>query len=256
MADFREVDVERSERFWTCRASVEEKLFTLKGHAAWRVWAVLSSMADVGGSSFPSVRYVAERTGMTEQSVRNGLEALKAVGIVTVQHRNDDAGQPRSNLYTVLTTIGAPSRFEGDPQADLRSPPQKPLRDKDTHTEQDSGNNGRVSLGTKIWLLADRTSVMSTMKGLAPLPFTSDAFVEQLIAWADFRRSEKRNPLTWTSLIKQLRQCKDYGEAGAIASMEQSMSAGWLGLFEPKGAMRQRPLGSEGQSETDYDAER
>lgn len=51
--------------------------------------------------------------------------------------------------------------------------------------------------------------------------------------WAKHRR-EIHKSLTETTCTKQLRQLEGFGLAGALASIEQSITAGWVGLFAPK----------------------
>src|SRR5690606_4011964 len=52
--------------------------------------------------------------------------------------------------------------------------------------------------------------------------------------WQTYRR-EIRKTLTPSTAQKQLRKLAEWGEAKAIAAIEQSVRNGWTGLFDPGG---------------------
>jgi hypothetical protein len=80
-------------------------------------------------------------------------------------------------------------------------------------------------------------------KGRSPVVFPpsldTPEFAEAWADWEAFRR-EKRKYLTDTSVNKQLAMLETFGVEGAIASIEQSITNGWQGLFEPKGGAAPR----------------
>ena len=61
----------------------------------------------------------------------------------------------------------------------------------------------------------------------------TDAFREAWEAWADDRR-ERGKKLTTRAIAGQIKKLEAWGHDRAIASIEQSIGAGWTGLFEPK----------------------
>ena len=52
--------------------------------------------------------------------------------------------------------------------------------------------------------------------------------------WTEYRRESKKK-LTKSTITRQLGSLAKLGEEAAIASIDQSISNGWTGLFEPKG---------------------
>ena len=52
--------------------------------------------------------------------------------------------------------------------------------------------------------------------------------------WTEYRRESKKK-LTKSTITRQLGSLAKLGEDAAIASIDQSISNGWTGLFEPKG---------------------
>ena len=59
--------------------------------------------------------------------------------------------------------------------------------------------------------------------------------------WTEYRRESKKK-LTKSTITRQLGSLAKLGEEAAIASIDQSISNGWTGLFEPKGGAA-RPSG-------------
>ena len=258
------IAVRRSSRFFTTRVEVEQRLMQLTGHAAWRVWVVLSVMADTEDRSFPSVGYIAKRASLTQQSVRNGLDQLVESDLLHVEHRFDEHGHSRSNLYTVMSSIGSvgardPQEDLGAlPQADLGVPPLVDLSHNNTNSKQDktTGAAGAASgsslhdIGRGLWLDAEQGIVRCPKRERLLLPYRSERFIAALCEWAAFRRHDRRSPLTVRSLKGQLKKMAEWGEAGAVAAMESSITNGYLGLFETKGATR-----ATGHTTTKYDEE-
>lgn len=71
------------------------------------------------------------------------------------------------------------------------------------------------------------------------LPYGSTEFAS---AWSDWvqHRKEIRHPLKPKTVEAQLELLKGMGESAAIASIQQSITNGWQGLFEPKGSSKPR----------------
>lgn len=71
--------------------------------------------------------------------------------------------------------------------------------------------------------------------------------------WAEYRRTEKRNSLTWTSVRNQLKDMERAGAEASIKAMETAMTSGWTGVFpdESKATMtKQRGRGTDQDRET------
>jgi hypothetical protein len=65
-----------------------------------------------------------------------------------------------------------------------------------------------------------------------PPGLDTEAFRAAYARWAAFRR-EKRQALKPSTVELQLKKLAAWGEAGAVASIEQSITQGWTGLFDP-----------------------
>ena len=76
---------------------------------AVRLYALLARYADYeDGSSFPSRRTLADRLGRSVDSIDRAARDLEAAGGLIIEHRQDDAGDPTTNRWTVVRT--APAR--------------------------------------------------------------------------------------------------------------------------------------------------
>lgn len=79
---------------------------------------VLIAIADHTGddaSAFPSQRRLGALTGLSERSVRDALEELEKLGVLSVELRKAPSGHGRHSLYTVLDeTLAALPHVAGD----------------------------------------------------------------------------------------------------------------------------------------------
>lgn len=75
---------------------------------------ILAAMSDQAGTCFPSVRYLASMSSMSERSVQRCLACLKARGLIEIKTRRSSSGGQSSNLFRILA---------GDA---LKSTPTKP----------------------------------------------------------------------------------------------------------------------------------
>jgi hypothetical protein len=66
-----------------------------------------------------------------------------------------------------------------------------------------------------------------------PSSLNTDRFKKAWEEWDKFRR-EKRQRLTPSTVAKQMAKLEEWGEPKAIQSINNSIAAGWTGLFEPK----------------------
>jgi len=61
----------------------------------------------------------------------------------------------------------------------------------------------------------------------------SDEFIEAWLLWVKFRKEIKK-ALPPSTVSRQIKTLAKMGEANAIKSIEQSITQGWTGLFEPR----------------------
>lgn len=89
--------------------------------------------------------------------------------------------------------------------------------------------NGKLATTKKDLTKKDNTK--EDKKGV--LPFSSISFDKAWCEWVQYK-SEKRQRLTSTTIKKQLAMLEGLGEERAIACINNSIRAGWAGLFPPK----------------------
>ena len=79
-------------------------------------------------------------------------------------------------------------------------------------------------------------------------------YPEFLSAWQEWEnyRKEIKKPLKPTSIKAQYKLLSEYGLAGAITSLEQSITNGWIGIFEPKPPPREYSNGGGRRFEAEH----
>jgi hypothetical protein len=84
-----------------------------------------------------------------------------------------------------------------------------------------------------------------------PLSLDTEEFRATWERWLVYRR-EIRKPLKPSTEAAQLKKLAGWGSAKAVTSLEQSITNGWTGFFEPGGGKRSSPA-IPGESEADYE---
>ena len=85
--------------YYFCNIGREQQL----SNSAYKVYHILSSMANKEGTSFLSKSYLATRAGISKSSVYNATKELAALGLIKITERfKKSVGQQTSNLYTIL----------------------------------------------------------------------------------------------------------------------------------------------------------
>jgi DNA-binding transcriptional ArsR family regulator len=89
------------------------KIVTVKGGLKF-VLVTLADLADSEHSCFPGIEYLADKTGIAASTVRNHIESLIALGLVTKETRRRKDGARTSNRYylDVDGTITAAREYE------------------------------------------------------------------------------------------------------------------------------------------------
>jgi len=82
--------------------AIFDRFFPALSGAEVKVYLVLSRHANKHSQCWPSVGTLARETGLTARPVQYALRRLRAKGLVDAQKRWTDAGDPDSNLYTLL----------------------------------------------------------------------------------------------------------------------------------------------------------
>ncbi|MDD1605188.1 MAG: helix-turn-helix domain-containing protein [Methylococcaceae bacterium] len=77
------------------------KQSNLKAHTKI-ILVSLAYRANKNNTCFPSITRIAEDTGQTPRSVKNGIKELEKIGLIKRLFRKNDEGSNRSNLYTII----------------------------------------------------------------------------------------------------------------------------------------------------------
>ena len=88
------------------------------------VLIALADYADEAGAAWPSISTLAEDSGFSRTTVKDALRTLRENGIITIEARTDEAGDPTSNLY--LLHFGGVGREPTHPGQDATHPGQEP----------------------------------------------------------------------------------------------------------------------------------
>ncbi|TCJ29813.1 helix-turn-helix domain-containing protein [Microbacterium sp. PI-1] len=141
--------------------------FCIPSHTAFRTYAAMLAFADLRtGECWPSLAAIADTAGLSRATVARGLEALRALGVVTWKQQHDADGQA-SNRYTVaMDPANAPAaladtaaepvdnlavdtpvslRLRLTPVSDRDSPPSQPETRNENHENKSQRNQTRAS---------------------------------------------------------------------------------------------------------------
>jgi DNA-binding transcriptional MocR family regulator len=92
---------------------------------------------------WPSIKLLARETGLSRTTVKTTLRRLEALGLITIQARQDGEGDPTSNLYTLVDPAvrmlpSQDSQEEGGSAHDLPSVATRPTGGSPPDPEPDS----------------------------------------------------------------------------------------------------------------------
>ena len=89
-----------------------------------------------------------------------------------------------------------------------------------------------VSFTPKLTKANSGSGSVSVSENTEEAWMSGEAFVAAWAAW-ETHRKEKRNAITDTTRLMQRKKLMKMGERRAIATIEHSITNGWLGLYEP-----------------------
>src|SRR5262249_51219896 len=127
---------------------------------ALRVLIVLASYADpVSGEAYPSLKTIAELSGLDRRDVRRAVDELTKGGLLTCQRRFDEAGDLTSTLYRVTIQVGVPAPPPGGadtPTVGVPAPSpgggaRTPLIDHGFEKTSEEGEDARASRLPADW---------------------------------------------------------------------------------------------------------
>ncbi len=197
-------------------------------------------LAKNGLASFTGVNKgtVANLLDTSVYSITKGDEIAQNRGRLGAGKGQAEGGQ-RGRLGADKETTGTPvntndrqhpSQLEGEPRADNGA-------DNGAGQGQAEGEEGATNSHTQAQSHPHKKNTPKPPRGemvlsLDDLPH-SNQFREAWHEWQEFRK-QKRQKLTPASIKKQLTQLSKLNEHDAIASINQSITNGWTGLFDPK----------------------
>jgi hypothetical protein len=186
------------------------------------VYGVVDALDNEDGC-FASNAYLSRHLGLSVRQLQAILADLEGANLVT---RVEEGG--RRVIRTVEKVAlqraladGQQTRTEGDAE-NCMGGVKKTARGGcgKPHTYSKEDNKGdKDTVQQQIWITR--------------LPFGSEAFLTAWKSWVVYRKQLKKS-LTDSSVQAQCKEFVKWGEAGSIASIEQSIKNGWQGLFEPR----------------------
>jgi hypothetical protein len=191
--------------------------------------AVLISLADQAndqGVCWPAISTIGDRTCLSERAVRNALRDLESAGLIESQHRGGT-----SSCYVITPRHDVPPRHEMPPRQEV---PPTPARG--------APHPGTTCRSPRHDVPPNRKEPSENRKGTkskgadAPLVVVPDWIPGE--AWSDFvsHRKSIRKPLTPKAAELAIRTLDELRAKGQhpTAVIEQSIAAGWTGLFPLK----------------------
>jgi hypothetical protein len=175
--------------------------------------------------------------GLTEKGYRVAKQRLAKGGLATFKGAN------KGTIATLIDSrvYSLSKELEGGPRADNRAGKGRAkggegATNSHTHTQSHHNNTPQTPKGDPELALDD-------------LPH-SERFRKSWHEWEQYRK-ERKKKITPTTRKKQLTQLSKLNENDAIASIEQSITNGWTGLFDPKpAANNHRSVGTLNQGRT------
>ena len=189
------------------------------------VYGIVDSLDNEDGC-YASNGYLARSLGLAERQVRNLLKELDDLKLIV---RIDQDGRriirtiEKVALDKVLGSKGGNKLPRGRQKIALGGGNKLPTYNKGDNKEDiDTRSNAPI--------------VGST------LPFSSEKFSKAWFSWVDYRKETKK-ALKQSSIDMQWKQFAGWGEQKSIDSINQSITNGWMGLFEPRPqSVQRKPL--------------
>jgi hypothetical protein len=214
------------------------------GLPAFAVFAVLAKHANADGVAWPSIARLVKATGLSQRTVRRGLQALKDADLVDWTPRLGANGVSTSNRYQLAPSIlpacqggtGAPvgSACEGSRPAGVGLPT----------CEGEGGKNDRGTLAPEHHELdpiknktqgnkaRGRTAAVEIPEELA-----GDEFKAAWGKWLAYRRARKLT-CTPATLQGQLAKLAARGLVGAVGEIDASITNGWQSVCYSNGGSK------------------
>jgi len=183
------------------------------------------------------------------EAIRSALRELERLGFAEFRKLRVAGGRFKSvRLFRESPAQDLPDPGKPDPvkPSPVQPDPVKPTPGKTESgpaepgkrrlsENTDSGNT--ISENTELNQNTEKKKAADAAGGGVaelPLPFDSTAFAATWADWIAYRRERRLPAYKSTSLKTQFATLAEWGEAGAIASIRESIRQQWQGLFPPK----------------------
>lgn len=183
------------------------------------VYGVVEALDNDDGC-FASNAYLSRHLGLGVRQLQNVIKELDDANLITRVEVNGHRVIRTVEKIAITNALGGAKDFVGGVQKIARGGRNK------LHTYSKEDN--KESINTK-----ELVEQLDKIPWTTALPFSSEAFSKAWQSWIDYRK-ELKKPLKDATVKAQWNEFKKWGEAGAIASIEQSIKNGWQGLFEPR----------------------
>lgn len=203
------------------------------GVTAYAVYGVLGLHADSEGACWPSVARIGAIVGVTARTIRTHLRTLEKAGLIRIESRKHSNGN-LTNVYHMITPQLPPEASFSPTETDdtpteasfrrVRKPASSPPGSQ-LPPEQDPLNKTQEQDPKKKRSKAAEVIV--------PKELDTKRFQKAWGEWTAYRR-ERRLTMTVRTLTAQLKKLAGMGEADAVASIAESITSGWQGIFELK----------------------
>lgn len=198
-------------------AIVPEWILDIASTTALRLWCRLGRYADRKGLAWPSIHALAEKTGMSESTVKRGIAELVEIGALEVVRRTAPRKGFVGNGYLL--------RYSEPESREVKSDP--------TGGREVTDDPHRQVTGDPPDIVDEREPVLTiTNNPLTPLPDFIDYPLPVLVAFKEYEAYRKEQKLKKLGPRGQKMCLKMLGdEPDPKACVEYTMRNGYTGLF-------------------------
>jgi hypothetical protein len=180
------------------------------------VYGIVDSLDNEDGC-YASNGYLARSLGLAERQVRNLLKELDDLKLIV---RIDQDGR---RIIRTIEKVALDGVLGSKGGKKLPTPRQKIATGGGKKLPTDNKEDNKEDIDTR-----SNAPIVGNQ-----LPFSSEKFSKAWFAWVDYRKETKK-ALKQSSIDMQWKQFAGWGEQKSIDSINQSITNGWMGLFEPK----------------------
>jgi hypothetical protein len=207
------------------------------------VYGVVDALDNEDGC-FASNAYLSRHLGLGERQIRNILGELEEAKLIV---RVEEGGR------RVIRTVEKTALQYALTTAQVTKP--EPVNEIG-EAKNFLGGRKNISVGggkkLPTYNKEDNKEDRDTkaMPWSSPLPFESEAFSKAWASWIDYRKEIKK-PIKESTMKAQWKEFAKWGEQKAIIAIEQSITHGWQGIFEPARSQggNTKPLTSKDHSD-------